>query len=148
MKRSAAFLICFGLVLLGFSSAAYSSGGAEDAAATTTAAQTSTCTAADVTGASLSFAGSSAQASFTVGAGCAPLELSLVSYTSPSASFDQSTAEQQVLYDATTATLGPGSHTLSVAVPACFFQVDLVVGAPLQHLGPEGAATSTRNRAA
>ncbi len=48
------------------------------------------------------------------------------------ASWERPTLEginDQKLYKYTTATFGPGEHTLSVPVPACYFQADLIEGA-------------------
>ena len=75
---------------------------------------------------------------FTVAPGCENTELSLVSYQAPSDTFDQTTASQQVLYKV--ATPAVGATTLSVEIPACFFQVDFVYGAAIEHLGPAGTS--------
>ncbi len=82
--------------------------------------------------------GGTATANFTVAAGCT-VQLSLVSYKAPSASFSASTASQQVLFDSDTQTLTAGVHSLSVSVPNCFFQVDFVFGSPIATLGPAGS---------
>ncbi len=83
--------------------------------------------------------GGTATVNFTVAENCT-LQLSLVSYKAPSASFSASTASQQVIFDSKTMTLGAGAHTLSVSVPNCFFQVDFVFGAPIATLGPAGSS--------
>ncbi len=82
--------------------------------------------------------GGTATVSFTVAAGC-NIQLSLVSYKAPSATFSASTANQQVLFDSMTATLAAGAHSFSVNVPDCFFQVDFVFGSPMTTLGPAGS---------
>lgn len=64
--------------------------------------------------------GNTASVDFTVSDGCAGLELSLVSYEMPDASFSFETADEQELVDSRTATFGPGSHTLEVEA----FQTD------------------------
>jgi hypothetical protein len=79
--------------------------------------------------------GGTATVNFTVAAGC-NVQLSLVSYKAPSATFSGDTANQQVLFDAATTTLAAGAHSLSVSVPNCFFQVDFVLGQPIAQLGP------------
>ena len=126
--------MCFGLALLGFASAAYSG-----ASKHTDATGTSTCSISAITNASLSVSGNAAQATFTVRSDCDAVEVSLVSYTMPGPAFDENTADQQALSASTTVTVGAGSHTLSLAVPNCFYQVDFVVGQPLQTLGPAGS---------
>jgi hypothetical protein len=77
-------------------------------------------------------------ASFTVPAACS-VEVSLVSYQAPSSSFDPKTASQQTVFDSKDATFAAGAHSLAVNVPACYFQVDFVRGAVIQHLGPDGS---------
>src|SRR6185437_7758385 len=52
--------------------------------------------------------------------------LSLVSYHAPSATFDATTANQQVVADSKTGTFGPGAHSMTVTVPDCYFQIDFV----------------------
>ena len=82
--------------------------------------------------------GGTATVTFTVAAGC-NVQLSLVSYQAPAAAFSADTANQQTVFDADTATLAAGSHSLSVDVPNCFFQVDFVLGLPISTLGPAGS---------
>jgi hypothetical protein len=77
-------------------------------------------------------------ASFTVPTNCS-VEVSLVSYQAPSGSFDSKTASQQTVFDSKDMTLAAGAHSLAVNVPACYFQVDFVRGAVIQHLGPDGS---------
>ncbi|MDQ6856024.1 MAG: hypothetical protein M3Z57_02995 [Candidatus Dormibacteraeota bacterium] len=77
-------------------------------------------------------------ASFTVPANCS-VEVSLVSYQAPSSSFDSKTASQQTVFDSKDVTFSAGGHSLAVNVPACYFQVDFVRGAVIQHLGPDGS---------
>lgn len=61
--------------------------------------------------------GETATVDVTVSDGCA-VELSLVTYVKSEPGFERATASEQVLYDTTTATVGPGTYTFSVAVPA------------------------------
>lgn len=70
---------------------------------------------------------SSATATFTVGENCSVV-ISLASYKMPGSSFDPSTVHLQKLFDSATGEFGPGQHTLTVSVPNCFAQVDLVHG--------------------
>src|SRR5690348_10336238 len=69
----------------------------------------------------IAVSGGLATVQFTVAPGCENTQLSLVSYQAPSGTFDQTTASQQVLYKV--ATPAVGATTLSVEIPACFFQV-------------------------
>ncbi|HEX5243482.1 MAG TPA: hypothetical protein VFW23_09510, partial [Tepidisphaeraceae bacterium] len=67
--------------------------------------------------------GDTVTANFTA-AKNASVTLSLVSYHAPSATFDPTTANQQVVADSKTATFGPGAHSMTVTVPDCYFQID------------------------
>ena len=75
---------------------------------------------------------------FTIAAGCEDIKLSLVSYKAPGPTFDEQTADQQVLFDSKTHTYSTGTYTLSVAVPGCNYQIDFVYGTVIEHLGPAG----------
>jgi hypothetical protein len=83
--------------------------------------------------------GGTASVTFTVAADC-NVQLSLVSYQAPAATFSEDTASQQTIFDTATATLAAGAHTLSVDVPNCFFQVDFILGSPIATLGPAGSS--------
>jgi hypothetical protein len=74
---------------------------------------------------------------FTVAAGCTNVQLSLVSYSAPSATFDENTAADQVRYQETTQVFSANGQ-LSIAIPSCYYQVDLVYGTPIEQLGPAG----------
>jgi hypothetical protein len=65
---------------------------------------------------SIEIDGDTATVDVTVADGCA-VELSLVTYVKDNPGFDRETASEQELYDTTTVTLGPGTHTITVAVP-------------------------------
>jgi hypothetical protein len=65
--------------------------------------------------------------------------VSLVSYTAPASSFSASTASQQVVFDMDTGTFGPGTYTLMVHIPNCYFQVDFVCGSVISQFGPAGS---------
>ena len=80
--------------------------------------------------------GDHVKVSFTIAAGCTDKELSLVAYTAPSASVTRATADKLAVFDKDTGTFGAGTHVLEVDVPDCFFQVDFVTGAVIDHFGP------------
>ncbi|ESP87139.1 DUF7282 domain-containing protein [Candidatus Halobonum tyrrellensis] len=61
--------------------------------------------------------GATARVSFTVADGCSNVTLTFASYTMVDADFSPETADQQVLFDATTEAFGPGEHTVTVALP-------------------------------
>src|SRR6185437_2718914 len=77
-------------------------------------------------------------ANFTV-AKNSSVTLSLVSYHAPSASFDATTANQQVVADSKTGTFGSGAHSMTITVPDCYFQVDFVGGTVITQFGPAGS---------
>ena len=70
---------------------------------------------------------------FTVRAG-ATVKLSLVSYKAPTPQWDPDLVEQQVRFDYKTATYSAGSHSITIKIPDCFYQVDFVVGDSIEHL--------------
>jgi hypothetical protein len=86
----------------------------------------------------IAISGGTASVAFVVAAGCRDIQLSLVSYKAPSATFVEATADQQQLHDAKTQTVSAGTYTLSVAVPSCYYQIDFVYGTPITKLGPAG----------
>ncbi|WP_226023018.1 CARDB domain-containing protein [Halomicrobium salinisoli] len=61
--------------------------------------------------------GDTASVTVTVEEDC-ELTVSMVSYDKPGAGWDREMADQQELIDATTKTLGPGTHELTVELPA------------------------------
>lgn len=72
-----------------------------------------------------------ATATFTVPAHCTtPQVYTLVSYTAPNGTTGLPYTAQK-LYKSVTKTFGPGTHTMQVQVPDCFYQVDLVGGYPV-----------------
>ena len=83
--------------------------------------------------------GDQVKVTFTVAAGTPPHQLTLVSYTAPSAIFDANVASQQQVYDYDTGVFGPGTYTLEVRNPNSFYQIDFVCGAYIDHLGPAGS---------
>jgi hypothetical protein len=128
-------MVCAGLALLGFGSVGYARG--TTPAATTTVASGS-CESGIASSARISVDAGSAAVAFTVPDGCTGVAVSLVSYTATAPNFDPASAQQQVLFRASSVTAPAGAQALTVALPPCFFQVDFVFGAPLQTLGPAG----------
>ncbi|ESP89194.1 DUF7282 domain-containing protein, partial [Candidatus Halobonum tyrrellensis] len=61
--------------------------------------------------------GETATITFTVNESCENVTMSLVSYSKPTAGFSPETADQQELFDATTETFEPGTHTITVSLP-------------------------------
>jgi hypothetical protein len=84
-------------------------------------------------------AGDTVTVIFTVKAGTQPIQLSLVSYSAPSQSFNAGNANQQRVFDVQTGFFGPGTHTMTVLNPSSFYQVDFVCGAVIDVLGPAGS---------
>ncbi len=84
---------------------------------------------ASVTRHVLAVSGSTATASVVLSPGCANVQLSLVSYEA-TRSFDLT---EQRVFDHKTVTVF-AADTLSVSLPNCFFQVDLVRGSVLASL--------------
>jgi hypothetical protein len=93
----------------------------------------------------ISLASSIATVSFTVAAGCSNVKLSLVSYKAPGPAFDAKTADQRTVHDSKTVLLGAGNHTLTVAVPNCYYQVDFVFGDVIAKFGPAGSSNGSGN---
>jgi hypothetical protein len=65
------------------------------------------------------------------------VKLTLVSYKAPTATWDPDLVEQQVYFASKTETFGPGTHTITISVPDCYFQVDFITGDKIIHLTPE-----------
>ncbi|HZT92420.1 MAG TPA: hypothetical protein VFA05_10315 [Gaiellaceae bacterium] len=108
-------------------------------AGTAVAADPATCpSSGQATGGQFTFANGMASVPVTIAAGCTDVKVSLVSYEAPGPSWDPNTASQQVKYDFQTQLLSAGTTTLTVRVPDCYFQLDLVYGDPIDHLGPAG----------
>lgn len=81
--------------------------------------------------------GDTVEALFTVPAGKSST-VSLASYKARNSSSSRSSLPGQTLFDAATQTFGAGVHSLTVAVPETYFQVDFVGGSILHHFGPIG----------
>ena len=50
--------------------------------------------------------------------------------------FSDSTAYQQVIYQQATGTFAPGTHSLTVQIPNCYYQIDFVCGPAINQLEP------------
>ncbi|MGA2500384.1 MAG: SdrD B-like domain-containing protein, partial [Tepidisphaeraceae bacterium] len=75
---------------------------------------------------------------FTVGSAAATL--SLVSYTAPGSTFDATVASKQNIFDVATGSFAAGSSgSLTVTIPSCYYQIDFVCGAAIDHFGPAGS---------
>ena len=79
--------------------------------------------------------GDTVTVTFTVPAGMND-QLTLVSYYAPGSSFSDSTAYQQVIYQQATGTFAPGTHSLTVQIPNCDYQIDFVCGQAINQLEP------------
>jgi hypothetical protein len=98
----------------------------------------STCPSgmAAITGSDLSVVqGGVSTGTFTVHSACAAVKVSLVSYSTPWPQFKVDEAHLEKLYDSKTGTFGPGTHSLAVNTPNCYYQVDLVLGDVIPVLG-------------
>ncbi len=87
--------------------------------------------AASLTGAHLSEGGRTITATFTVASGCDGTTVSLATYSmlaEPGSQFPQT------LYDSVTRKLDAGSYTLTVRLPNCYWQADLVTGSVLPYI--------------
>jgi hypothetical protein len=87
--------------------------------------------AASLTDVHLSEGSGTITATFTVASGCDGTTVSLATYSmlaEPGSKFPQT------LYDSVTQTLDAGSYTLTVHLPSCFWQADLVTGAVLPYI--------------
>src|SRR5439155_12584811 len=69
---------------------------------------------------------------FTVDNRCNDLEISLASYTAPSA--EPGTEHSQQLFDSATGFFNAGEQRLTVQVPDCFFQIDFAFGPVIQDV--------------
>jgi uncharacterized protein DUF11 len=111
-------LFCLGLVLAGVRTAG---------------ARTTSCPAAGagIVGGSILVAGGKATATFSISAACPATTVTLASYEAPAATFSL----PQTLFDDASATFASGGpYTLTVDLPDCFFQVDLVTGTAIPVL--------------
>jgi uncharacterized repeat protein (TIGR01451 family) len=79
--------------------------------------------------------GDTVTATFTVPAGMSD-QLTLVSYIAPSSSWNQSIAYEQQIFDEAGGTFAPGTYSLTVLIPNCYYQVDFVCGPVINVLVP------------
>ena len=75
---------------------------------------------------------------FTVKAGMTD-EFHLVSYTAPDSYFNANDAYEQKVFQQAGGTYGPGTHTITIKVPTCDFQVDFICGSVIYNFGPAGS---------
>ena len=87
--------------------------------------------AASLTDAHLSEGSGTITATFTVASGCDGTTVSLATYSMLAAPDSQF---PQTLYDSVTHTLDAGSYTLTVHLPGCYWQADLVTGSVLPYI--------------
>jgi hypothetical protein len=89
--------------------------------------------------------GNRATAHFTLPKNCTGQVVSLVSYKAPNGT-DHKPFAEQTMFKATTRTFNiSGARTMSVEVPDCFFQIDLVRGQPIQSFA-SGRTYSSEGR--
>ncbi len=79
--------------------------------------------------------GNTVQVTFTVPSGMNE-QLTLVSYVAPGSTYNASTAHQQQIFDAASGTFAPGTYTLTVQIPNCYYQIDFVCGLAINQLVP------------
>lgn len=78
--------------------------------------------------------------------GSGPHDFTLVSYTAPGSTFDASTAYLQLIYQESSITVnGPGTYSLTVKIPNCYYQIDFVCGDAIDQLGPTDAGPDQSN---
>jgi hypothetical protein len=80
--------------------------------------------------------GDTVKVTFTVPAGHEVHHYAFVAYTAPGASFDANTASQQQIYELAEGNFGPGTYSLTVHAPKCYYQLDFVCGYAIDKLGP------------
>jgi hypothetical protein len=86
-------------------------------------------------------AGDTVTAVFTL-SGCGEKQVSFVSYNTTA---DHNLPDQTV-FDSDTGTLTAGSHSLTIQVPPCYFQIDLVYGPVIEHFNPPTVTYHAQNR--
>lgn len=82
---------------------------------------------------SVTVSGNTATGRFTIPQYCPSQTVSLVSYSSPSANGKPYSSQKE--YKSQITQVGPGTHSLSVAIPSCYYQIDLVKGSPMNFSG-------------
>jgi hypothetical protein len=90
-------------------------------------------TVSDMTGKTVQ--GATVTVTFTVT--MVPEMLTLASYVAPSASFSDSNAYQQIFFQQATQTYTtPGTYSLTVKIPNCYYQIDFICGPTIDQLEP------------
>ena len=79
--------------------------------------------------------GDTVTAYFTVPSGMNDT-LTLVSYEAPTATWSDSNAYEQTIYQVATGTFAPGQHSLTVKIPNSYYQIDFVCGQAINELEP------------
>ncbi len=79
--------------------------------------------------------GDTVTVTFTVPSGTSET-VTLVSYIAPGPSFSDATAYEQLIYRQAGGTFGAGTHTLTVQLPNCDYQIDFVAGSVLTQIEP------------
>ncbi|MFI5380423.1 MAG: beta strand repeat-containing protein, partial [Tepidisphaerales bacterium] len=82
--------------------------------------------------------GDTVVARFTV-TGTASQTLSFVTYNAPDAVFNADDANLQTVDQLASGSFAPGPHSLTVTIPANFYQIDFVCGLAIDTLGPAGS---------
>jgi hypothetical protein len=67
------------------------------------------------------------------------LTMSFVSYMAQAPGGASKAARQCMVYDYQTGTYSPGTYTMTVHVPPCYFQLDFVCGFVIDRFGPPGS---------
>ena len=63
--------------------------------------------------------------------------LTLASYSAPASSFIDSTAYEQLIYQDDTQTFAtPGTYSLTVSIPNCYYQIDFICGPAISQFEP------------
>jgi hypothetical protein len=73
---------------------------------------------------------------FRIAPTCEGVELSLASYELGPNWTTTSASPDHAVYESHSGRFGPGAHALEVALPDCYFEVDLAFGEVLAHLAP------------
>jgi|GEM_PF-6702647 len=87
-------------------------------------------------------AGATVKVTFTIAEGCEDDTFSLATYKAPSATYVAGEAPQQVLFDSKTGSFDAGAHSLTLTLPSCYYQVDFVRGAVIEHLTADAYANA------
>src|SRR4051794_10824904 len=76
---------------------------------------------------------------FYMAAGCVNQTISFVTYSAPSATYTEATADQETVYQSATGSYNAGGpYYQTVQVPPGYFQIDFIRGNVITKLGPAG----------